>query len=76
MEKFICSRKWVEVEEIYNFGDILPCTLYKDKSGNYYTKEPDGTNEIQKLQGVANDNEAIEAFKNYVKEIEKECLED
>lgn len=77
--KKLCNRKWISVEEIES---ILTSwgwdyKLYKDFKDNptYYVQECDDSEHIMEFGKFTSDDEAIEEFKNYMEELEKDVKE-
>lgn len=77
--KKLCNRKWISVEEIFNIETSWgwDYKLYKDFKDDpiYYVQECDDEKNIMEFGKFTSDDEAIEEFKNYMEELEKDVKE-
>lgn len=70
------NRKWIIVFEVADFHTSWGYVYRLYRYGNtYYTDESDGTDDVIELGEFDNDEKAIEIFKEYMEDLEKEICE-
>ncbi len=71
--KKLFNRKRIELTEVHTIETSwgYHYSLYKDSTGEYFVDESDGSDTVVSFPGCRTDEDTIEEFKQYMRELEE-----